>query len=454
MEPQEEIYQPRSEIHYENLPLWPEFDIFDKTIDGLIPSARLESWEHFHEIVKTYRIEKEGEEYVFRGQHNFKWGLQPTLDRFSSSAIQEDIAKRQLRNFRLSIRGRVDNSILGEPKEEELWAIGQHHGLATPLLDWTRAPYVALFFAFVNEDLDSWRDDNGDPSNHSRSIYILNKSFIEDLIKESDSLENAYPRIIEPSKDDHGRLVNQAGLFTISPYGETLESSLLKALDDSGVDINDTNEVKKYICKLHIPNSADARRDCLRHLRKMNIHHASLFPDVIGASGYCNELIRESIDLRERKFTNEADGSTYLAPRVTSINVDSPTKEESKIHISSETLANLSQTLLLDKKLMPHIQEEKLTEIAINAYNFSVNEMGVDWYVRDSQISRLKNIVRRSLKKLNYPETEIEDAVFNLVRKLAISAYNKDMGIAQTEGSYTLKNVATVALFKELWEVS
>ena len=283
----------KNEIYFQNLPAWPNFNIYDKNIDGLIPSTYLESWEQFHNVVRAYRTDEDGFEYVFRGQHNFQWALQPTLDRISAEAIQEDIARKQLRNFRLSIRGRVpDNAIFNE-REEELWAIGQHHGLATPLLDWTLAPYVALFFAFMNDDPDTWKTDKGEPTNHSRAIYVLNKSFIEDLAEDSDEdpLEKNYPKIVEPSKDDHGRLVNQAGLFTIAPYGETLESALLRALVDSNVDTDDPTEVSKYICKLHIPNSKEFRRDCLRHLRKMNIHHASLFPDLIGASGYCNELI-------------------------------------------------------------------------------------------------------------------------------------------------------------------
>ncbi len=244
-----------------------------------------------------------GIELIFRGQRRHEWQLTPTLGRYTRSGVVDlRRAEEQKREFRLAMRGRgIGPDLLND--DNELWAFGQHHGLATPLLDWTKSPFVALFFAFCDPDLP-YEDENG-----SRAVFVINKTALEALTLPEDHIE---PLIVQPLQNDHTRLVNQAGLFTISPLGgDTLVTRVMNLVGDTQtINVDDPEAVGRFMFKIHIPN--DDRLTCLNMLRKMNIHHGSLFPDPIGASLYCNEWFGGRID-------NEIEKGAVIDPPTTSV---------------------------------------------------------------------------------------------------------------------------------------
>ena len=93
------------------------------------------------------------------------------------------------------------------------WSLGQHFGLATPLLDWTESPYVAAYFSFAERTVSEEMTD--------RVIYAIDPVEIEKknkVLEPSDRVE-----IIRPLLDQNPRLVNQRGLFTKLPLGNDLE---------------------------------------------------------------------------------------------------------------------------------------------------------------------------------------------------------------------------------------
>jgi hypothetical protein len=238
-------------------------------------TIELASWKYFSDFI--YRFFLDIRDYVWRGQSAASWPLEPTLDRVlrkNGKLHSQSIRKRHLEGFKFSARGRRGSSALQVSTENEWWALGQHHGLATPLLDWTTKPFVALYFAFENPE------NNGEAH---RAVYVLSKPIVEAKSSEISKAHNAATRapiveFVNPVSDDNARLVNQGGLFTRGPDGITLEQWVIN---------NFKQEQKRIVvAKIIIPNSE--REQCLRALNRMNINHLTLFPDLYGSSKFSN----------------------------------------------------------------------------------------------------------------------------------------------------------------------
>lgn len=264
---------------------------FDETQFGAgCFQIKMKNWKEFVDYVylDLLRYEK----YVWRGQRCEDWGLVPTIDRVvqngkNSQKNHSDFQRKHLENFKLAARGRRG---INPP---------QHHGLTTPLLDWTKSPFVAAFFAFIETDTSQ---------TEHRAIFALHQPTIErvasikcdevneqrrkqreESIKTSKPLSGlsaamanyeAQPELIfiRPFSDENQRLLNQNGLFTRSITNEPIESwvSNNHLPDDDGMTL----------IKFLIPDTERAK--CLQTLNRMNINPLSLFPDLSGASKYCN----------------------------------------------------------------------------------------------------------------------------------------------------------------------
>ncbi len=380
MSDQDLTFEP--EVPYmDELGTWPEFKLFSNPADGPIPSCKVDSWRTFELSVQEDLENHPIGEMIYRGQRRHDWPLAPTLTRrFDDGAVPDDVAIKLRNKFKLAMRGRgVDLSKLDEV---EVWAYGQHFGLATPLLDWTESPFVALFFAFADHDLDE------EKPNPSRAIFRLNRTAIESVLDQA---------FFEPTLGDNGRLVNQAGLFTVTPSGdENLASAIINALVESGaVDAEDPLDLAQYICKFHVPNLG--RSDCLNMLRKMNIHHASLFPDPGGASSFCNDWLSRAIEdrLREKLKKQRA------AEDAVRVHVDVP-KIISHGGTDSALVAEvLAEFLGSDDLSLKFGLGDWAKKIDVRY----AEEAGTDWPRRPSLEARLRLEFRKLLTVLGWPES-------------------------------------------------
>lgn len=282
-----------------------------KMQDG-IGEIRFSRWRYFIDFINQEMLNYYT--YVWRGQRCDNWTLQSTLDRLIEKA---EISKARvpyfrhdhLEQFKYAVRGRRGPNPSVIKDENEWWALGQHHGLSTPLLDWTNSPFAAAYFALIN---------TGANQTEYRAIYAIHKPSIEDKVRELtrreeakkrekrvrlkaeheesgkkgglvslaftaavDALNSPVPPEVEfiiPRSDENQRLVSQGGLFSRAPIGITL---------DEWVKKNFTGYTEAWILmKLLVPDRD--REEGLRMLNRMNINYLTLFPDLYGASKYCN----------------------------------------------------------------------------------------------------------------------------------------------------------------------
>lgn len=93
----------------------------------------------------------------------------------------ENLLNKHLEKFKYASRGRRGKNPTILKTDAEWWALAQHHGLATPLLDWMTSPFVASFFALSEESSEDFR-----------IVYALGKVAVEIIskkLKEIDGLD-------------------------------------------------------------------------------------------------------------------------------------------------------------------------------------------------------------------------------------------------------------------------
>ncbi|HEV8429066.1 MAG TPA: FRG domain-containing protein [Pyrinomonadaceae bacterium] len=225
---------------------------------------------------------------LFRGHASSEWKLASQWERRISGTGEPSLLDRSTwQNALDRILSDFKDLAYGTPglhshdfSEADWWAIGRHYGLITPLLDWTRSPYVAAFFAFTGfaEVLSPGFASSG---NFDAKPFLINDSsdsVVVWALKVGLSLSSAKDfSVVNPQIDLGHRQRAQRGLFT------RLDSNAHFSIEDylPTLGLAET-PLRKYF----IPSGETAL--ALSELRLMNITFATMFPDLHGAALQAN----------------------------------------------------------------------------------------------------------------------------------------------------------------------
>jgi hypothetical protein len=200
--------------------------------------------------------------FLFRGVSKESYSLLPKIGRHW--VLPPEILHEIERSMVKRLSDEASAYIADRPQNTWEWLfLGQHHGMATSLLDWSGDHRVAAFFAcWDNRDCDG-------------AVYSL--SFGGELL-EIDKICDPYTiehlAVIKPSlsQSTTGRIGAQSSYFTFHPNPcESLEGQLDRM-----------ESLRRLFGLTKIIIAWPAKQEIVTTLRDLKIHHASLFPDLQG----------------------------------------------------------------------------------------------------------------------------------------------------------------------------
>jgi hypothetical protein len=258
----------------------PESDV--TLLPEAINETYVANWQHAKSVLSDFKPS-----WVFRGQAHADWQLNTSLERLTLTISAENAETKMTTEFQRRAHHYPEAVPLPESVLDWL-ALMQHYGAPTRLLDFTRSPYVAAYFALeATDDRSScaiWAVDEVWCRNSARRcleqtdveakvlpLYcdFSNPSTFERFVM-AGSCRFVVP--VEPFRL-HQRMTAQQGLFLCPGEVDATFMENLGALLPTG-------KSARVVRKIVIPGAE--RAAALQDLNLMNISRSTLFPGIEG----------------------------------------------------------------------------------------------------------------------------------------------------------------------------
>lgn len=265
-----------------------------------VTKTRISDWDglvnEYRELTRKHQGPGVDVEWLFRGQQDSTWGLQTSfervMDRFEVHPLTRPEREKGLIRYFMR-QSHHYTPVAPHPDCALEWlALMQHYGAPTRLLDWTYSFFVAAYFAVEKAEGESaiWVLDRKvlDREITKRLPSCINHRCITKtgLVDSGDCFDNVFDRVpplqlvypVNPYRLNE-RLIIQQGIF-LCPGDVSLpfQENLVAVLKDAP---------RRSLRKLIISGKVEVRTEILRHLQRMNMNAATLFP---GLEGFARSL--------------------------------------------------------------------------------------------------------------------------------------------------------------------
>jgi hypothetical protein len=239
----------------------------------------LPTWKEYKDFVSDL-----SENWAFRGQAAAGWVLNNAIQRTEFIHFHKNIEADFVAEFQRGARNYLSRDETPQHLIEWL-ALMQHHGAPTRLLDFSRSPFIAAYFAF---------EICVPGTERQLAIWAINVKFL--LTKAMEMLQQDYGEELKDCKHINEQLFEKlfyentrSMVFPVEPFRMnrrySLQQSIFVSTGNSYEPFMKQLEfldsyISQAVIKLELPTML--KKEVLRDLQTMNLNRASLFPDLDG----------------------------------------------------------------------------------------------------------------------------------------------------------------------------